>query len=238
MTTIERLARAGPRSIGALVLALLTPGGLQFAFAQTAPQPITISLVGPVKIGDGIRVVPPVMISLSEGITITEGPRVTPPAVISLTDHITIAGVTDALAPPLPTAIAGGPYTAPVGVPTELIGAGSDPNGRPLIFAWDLDGSGTFSTPGRVITIITSGRPGDLTVTLRVCDDWRLCATSTAIVHVVSAPDGGGTGSSDGGPPRASATPELDSLLLFASGLAGVGAYALVRLRARRRPQA
>jgi hypothetical protein len=36
-------------------------------------------------------------------------------------------------------------------------------------------------------------------------------------------------------PPPASATPELDSLLLFGTGLAGLGGYALTRLRARRR---
>lgn len=36
-------------------------------------------------------------------------------------------------------------------------------------------------------------------------------------------------------PPGAGATPELDSLLLFGSGLSGVGAYAVIRLRTRRR---
>jgi hypothetical protein len=35
--------------------------------------------------------------------------------------------------------------------------------------------------------------------------------------------------------PKASATPELGSLLLFGTGMAGVGAYALNRFRARRR---
>jgi hypothetical protein len=39
----------------------------------------------------------------------------------------------------------------------------------------------------------------------------------------------GGTG----GPP--SATPELDSLLLFGAGVSGLGGYALLRLRGRRR---
>jgi hypothetical protein len=34
--------------------------------------------------------------------------------------------------------------------------------------------------------------------------------------------------------PNTSATPELDSVLLFGSGLSGIGGYALLRLRARR----
>jgi hypothetical protein len=45
---------------------------------------------------------------------------------------------------------------------------------------------------------------------------------------------GGGTGTGTGG----GATPELDSILLFGSGLAGIGGYALMRLRAGRRSTA
>ena len=48
--------------------------------------------------------------------------------------------------------------------------------------------------------------------------------------------DGGGTGCTvDCTPPPPGATPELDSLLLFGSGLSGLGGYAIMRLRARRR---
>jgi hypothetical protein len=36
------------------------------------------------------------------------------------------------------------------------------------------------------------------------------------------------------GPPSPSATPELDSLLLFGFGLTGIGGYAVTRYRARR----
>jgi IPT/TIG domain len=42
-------------------------------------------------------------------------------------------------------------------------------------------------------------------------------------------------GGNPGGGPDPSATPELDSLLLFGSGLSGLGAYAVLRLRTRRR---
>ncbi len=38
-----------------------------------------------------------------------------------------------------------------------------------------------------------------------------------------------------GQPPSPAATPELDSLTLLGSGLLGLGGYALLRLRARRR---
>jgi hypothetical protein len=38
--------------------------------------------------------------------------------------------------------------------------------------------------------------------------------------------------------PGMGATPELDSLLLFGSGLSGLGGYALARFRAKRRPRA
>jgi hypothetical protein len=36
-------------------------------------------------------------------------------------------------------------------------------------------------------------------------------------------------------PPPVNATPELDSLVLFGTGLLGAGGYALTRFRARRR---
>lgn len=45
---------------------------------------------------------------------------------------------------------------------------------------------------------------------------------------------GGGTGIGNG-PPDTSATPELDSVLLFGSGIAGLGSYAMMRARARRK---
>jgi hypothetical protein len=46
---------------------------------------------------------------------------------------------------------------------------------------------------------------------------------------------GGGGGGGGGGFPPPSATPELDSLMLFGIGLSGLGGYAVNRYRARRR---
>jgi hypothetical protein len=48
--------------------------------------------------------------------------------------------------------------------------------------------------------------------------------------------DGGGDTGGKGVPPSPTATPELDSLLLFGIGLTGLGGYAVTRVRARRRP--
>ena len=59
-----------------------------------------------------------------------------------------------------------------------------------------------------------------------------------ATASVVSADPGDGIGKGPrGNPPGFSpaATPELDSLLLFGSGLAGVLGYGALHLRARRR---
>jgi hypothetical protein len=49
-------------------------------------------------------------------------------------------------------------------------------------------------------------------------------------------PDGGGDPGGKGVPPSPTATPELDSLLLFGIGLTGLGGYAVTRVRSRRRP--
>jgi hypothetical protein len=45
----------------------------------------------------------------------------------------------------------------------------------------------------------------------------------------------GGNGNGNGNPPSLAATPELDSLALFASGAVGMAGYGLLRLRARKR---
>lgn len=55
---------------------------------------------------------------------------------------------------------------------------------------------------------------------------------STAATQVGSRAGGGGGGNRG---PNSSDTPELDSLVLFASGVSGLAGYAATRLRARRR---
>jgi hypothetical protein len=68
-------------------------------------------------------------------------------------------------------------------------------------------------------------------------------ASEAAAVTITMVPEGGPGGGNGGGgggctlacPPGARETPELDSLLLLASGMSGLGGYAALRLRARRR---
>ena len=60
-----------------------------------------------------------------------------------------------------------------------------------------------------------------------------LVMAPSTFAHHRADHDGGNGGS---GTPNPAATPELGSVLLFGSGLMGLGAYGLTSLRARRRP--
>jgi Domain of unknown function DUF11 len=58
--------------------------------------------------------------------------------------------------------------------------------------------------------------------------------SSTAATVILSGTGSGGGGGGGGGGVPPGATPELDSLLLFGSGLSGLAGYAALRLRTRR----
>lgn len=72
-----------------------------------------------------------------------------------------------------------------------------------------------------------------------------LCLALLAATPVAAAPGGNANGGTNGNrgtngnggnsPPALSATPELDSLVLFGSGAVAIAGYALMRVRARRR---
>ena len=78
---------------------------------------------------------------------------------------------------------------------------------------------------------------------------WKLVATLAVVATLaiitagsaLAAPgtgkgSGGGTGGGNGNnPPSTAATPELESIALFATGAAGMAGYALTRIRARKR---
>jgi hypothetical protein len=59
--------------------------------------------------------------------------------------------------------------------------------------------------------------------------------TTAAMLTVLPPTTGGGNVRGAGGGPNPSATPELESLVLFSSGASGLAGYALLRVRARRR---
>lgn len=88
-----------------------------------------------------------------------------------------------------PTADAGGPYLVDEGLGSgTLHGVGSDPDGDPLTYAWDLDNNGAFETAGQDVTFSASGLdgPSSRTVVLEVRDDFGDSATSGGVVNLVN----------------------------------------------------
>lgn len=74
-----------------------------------------------------------------------------------------------------PTASAGGPYAGNVGVPIQLNGTGSDPDGNPITFSWTLGEGGTAA--GASPTYIYNA-PGTYPVVLTVTDSFNASAMS------------------------------------------------------------
>jgi predicted extracellular nuclease len=83
-----------------------------------------------------------------------------------------------------PTAGAGGPYAVAEGSSTTLSASGTDPEGGPLSYAWDLDGNGTFETPGQSVTFSPDDGPTTPTVKVQVTDNGGLTAVAQATVDV------------------------------------------------------
>ena len=82
-----------------------------------------------------------------------------------------------------PTVDAGGPYSGVEGTPVTVSATGSDPDGSALTYAWDLDGNGTFETPGQTATVIAPPTPTVITITVKATDPLGLSATDTATVQ-------------------------------------------------------
>jgi len=87
-----------------------------------------------------------------------------------------------------PSANAGGPYSVAEGSSITLSASGTDPEGDPLTYAWDLDGNGTFETPGQSVTFSAPDGPATPTVKVRVIDDGGLSDVAEAIVQVTNVP--------------------------------------------------
>jgi predicted extracellular nuclease len=83
-----------------------------------------------------------------------------------------------------PTASAGGPYAIDEGSSTTLTATGSDPEGGTLSYAWDLDGSGSFETPGQSVSFSADDGPATPTVRVQVTDDVGNTATDPVSVTV------------------------------------------------------
>jgi predicted extracellular nuclease len=86
-----------------------------------------------------------------------------------------------------PTVDAGGPYTVNEGGSVTLTATGSDPEGQPLTYAWDLDDNGVFETPGQsvIFTAPPNSAPAAYTVKVQVTDNGGLTAVDSATVNVV-----------------------------------------------------
>ena len=85
-----------------------------------------------------------------------------------------------------PSVAAGGPYSLVEGASTQLSAMGSDPEGDALTYAWDLDGNGTFETPGQTVTYAAADGPATPTVAVRATDTGGLTATASATVTIAN----------------------------------------------------
>lgn len=83
-----------------------------------------------------------------------------------------------------PTANAGGPYTVDEGSCVTLVGSGTDPQGLPLAYAWDLNGDGVFETPGQSVSFCGVDGSMSVPVELRVCNSAGLRATASTTVTI------------------------------------------------------
>jgi len=85
-----------------------------------------------------------------------------------------------------PTVAAGGPYVVGEGSSIALAATGTDPEGGPLTYAWDLDNNGSFETAGQSATFAALDGPAAPKVAVRVTDDGGLVDTKQATVTLLN----------------------------------------------------
>jgi hypothetical protein len=85
-----------------------------------------------------------------------------------------------------PSSDAGGPYGVDEGGAVQLTAFGSDPEGSPVAFDWDLDDDGTFETPGESVPFSAANLdgPSSIPISVRVTDDIGLVSISTTTLEV------------------------------------------------------
>jgi hypothetical protein len=105
---------------------------------------------------------------------------------LDLTKPVTIRATVDQSEPP--TADAGGPYSVGEGGAVEVTASGSDPEGGPVTYAWDLDHDGVFETAGQTVSFSAAGLDGPSAqpIAVEVTDGDGLTATAEATVNVVN----------------------------------------------------
>ena len=87
-----------------------------------------------------------------------------------------------------PVAEANGPYTVNEGSCVIITGSGTDPQGLPLTYAWDLNGDGVFEIPGQSVPFCGVDGPKTAPVALQVCDSAGLCGNDTSTVTINNVP--------------------------------------------------
>ena len=85
-----------------------------------------------------------------------------------------------------PSVAAGGPYTVSEGESVVVTASGSDPEGGPISFDWDLDGDGIFETGGQAVSFSAENLDGPafVSISVRATDSHGLTATSTTVVSM------------------------------------------------------
>ncbi|MBI3957596.1 MAG: DUF4832 domain-containing protein [Chloroflexi bacterium] len=122
-----------------------------------------------------------------ENITLPGYPDPGSGVICGATDSFSTFAVLESANEP-PTADAGSDYSAPEGGSIPLAGAGEDPEGGALTYAWDLDNDGSFETSGQNPTFSAVGLdgPGSQIVVLQVCDELAACNTASATVEITN----------------------------------------------------
>jgi predicted extracellular nuclease len=85
-----------------------------------------------------------------------------------------------------PSVAAGGPYVVGEGSSIALSATGTDPEGGPLTYAWDLNGDGTFETAGQTATFSAPDGPAAPVVAVRAIDDGGLADVKQATITVLN----------------------------------------------------